>query len=207
MKKHFYTSLRRHCPCRLDPRRRQRGIGTLAICLILLGVITLLGVTAMQSNTVDQRIVGNQWDRNRAFLAAEAALNAGEDFLKTLIAEPKFCDEIDIGDCKVLAPNRYITASANIYNWSSQDWKNALIGGSGSDWAYEFNEAPFDAVNATYNPYYSIVEQQFVPEEVSLDPSTYGTKPGLIYYRITSESSGANDQTQVVLQSIFTWAY
>ena len=57
--------------------RRQRGV-VLAVGLIILVVMTLLGVTAMRSSTVEEIMAGNLKDRNVAFQGTEAGLRAGE---------------------------------------------------------------------------------------------------------------------------------
>ena len=61
--------------------RRQRGVA-LIVALILLLTMTLLGLTAMRSNTQGERMAGNFRDRNLAFQAAEAALREGEEILR-----------------------------------------------------------------------------------------------------------------------------
>ena len=53
----------------------QSGIA-LIVSLVLLIVITLLGLAAIRGTTIWQRITGNFYDREMAFQAAEAALNA-----------------------------------------------------------------------------------------------------------------------------------
>lgn len=57
--------------------RRQRG-ASLFIVLILLLVMTLLGLAAMRSTLLEERMTANLLDRSLAFQAAEAALREGE---------------------------------------------------------------------------------------------------------------------------------
>ena len=59
---------------------RQRGV-VLVTGLIFLVILTLLGVTAMQTTILEERMAGNLRDENLAFQAAEAALREGELFL------------------------------------------------------------------------------------------------------------------------------
>lgn len=67
---------------------RQKG-AVLLISLIFLILLTLIGVTAMQTTTLQERMAGNVRDLNLAFQASEAALRAGEAWLpaNTLTAE------------------------------------------------------------------------------------------------------------------------
>src|SRR5688572_9206262 len=52
---------------------RQRG-AVLIVALLFLVMLTLLGVTAMTSSTMEERMAGNARDNGVAFQAAEAAL-------------------------------------------------------------------------------------------------------------------------------------
>jgi type IV pilus assembly protein PilX len=60
---------------------RQQGI-SLVIVLIFLTVLSLLGITMIQSSTLGARIARNEADRNVAFQAAEAALRDAENDLR-----------------------------------------------------------------------------------------------------------------------------
>ena len=55
----------------------QRGI-TLIVALIFLGVLALLGITAAQVMSLEERMAGNARNKDLAFQAAEAALNAAQ---------------------------------------------------------------------------------------------------------------------------------
>lgn len=59
----------------------ERG-AALVVGLVFLLVMTLIGVTAMQSTTLQERMAGNTRDRHLAFQASEAALRAGEQWLR-----------------------------------------------------------------------------------------------------------------------------
>ncbi|MEQ1667949.1 MAG: PilX N-terminal domain-containing pilus assembly protein, partial [Sulfuriferula sp.] len=54
---------------------------TLIIAMIFLLILTLLGVTAMQSTVVEERIAGNTRDKDMAFQSAEDGLRAAEVYL------------------------------------------------------------------------------------------------------------------------------
>ena len=57
------------------PRRQQRGI-VLIVALVMLVLITLVSLATIRSTTMDERMAGNARDRDRAFQAAEAAVQA-----------------------------------------------------------------------------------------------------------------------------------
>lgn len=60
--------------------RHEQG-AVLVVALVVLLVMTLLGVTGMQDAAMQERIAGNLKERHRSFLAAEAALRQGEQYV------------------------------------------------------------------------------------------------------------------------------
>ena len=58
----------------------QRG-AALVVSLIMLLLLTILGISGMQSTVFEERMAGNARDANTAFQAAEAALRDAEDYL------------------------------------------------------------------------------------------------------------------------------
>ncbi len=65
-----------------NARYAQRG-AVLIVGLIILLLMTMIGVTAMQVTTQQERMAGNLRDRNIAFQAAEMALRTGEEDANT----------------------------------------------------------------------------------------------------------------------------
>lgn len=61
---------------------RQRG-AALIVSLVILVIVSIIGVSAIQLTLVQERMAGNQHDRNTAFQATEAALRAGERAIRT----------------------------------------------------------------------------------------------------------------------------
>ena len=67
-------------PPRQGMANAQTG-SALIIALVFLLLVTMIGVTAMQSTTMQERMAGNLRDGYLAFEAAEAALREGETWL------------------------------------------------------------------------------------------------------------------------------
>ncbi|HEY8024591.1 MAG TPA: PilX N-terminal domain-containing pilus assembly protein [Burkholderiaceae bacterium] len=59
-------------------RENKQSGAALVVGLIFLVILTLLGLTAMQTGILEERMAGNSRDHNIAFQAAEAALRDGE---------------------------------------------------------------------------------------------------------------------------------
>lgn len=60
---------------------KQQG-SSLIICMIFLLLLTIIGISSMQSATLQEKMVGNAVDENRAFQSAEGALRAGEKYVQ-----------------------------------------------------------------------------------------------------------------------------
>jgi len=58
----------------------QQGV-VLVVTLIFLVILTLIGVTAMRSTIMEEKMAGNMRDRSLAFQAAESALRDSENFI------------------------------------------------------------------------------------------------------------------------------
>lgn len=69
-------------PCATPPPSRARG-ATLLVTLLLLGILALLGVSALRSAALDLAMSGNEQYRARALQAAEAAVAAATAALRT----------------------------------------------------------------------------------------------------------------------------
>ena len=82
---------------RIARKHRQSG-AILVVSLLLLLVLTVLGLTAMQTTRMEERMSGNTRDRDVAFQGAEAGLREGEAQLETLTEEPIPCT---VAPCEV----------------------------------------------------------------------------------------------------------
>lgn len=74
----------------------QSGV-VLIISLVILLLLTLLGLTGMQTTSLEEKMANNMRDKNIAFQAAEAALKIGESKAKDLYA--KKTTEGPLGRC------------------------------------------------------------------------------------------------------------
>jgi type IV pilus assembly protein PilX len=69
----------------------QGGVA-LFISLVLLLVLTIIGVSAVQTTSLDERMARNSRDRMLAFQAAESALRDAETFIETVTTTAIFTD-------------------------------------------------------------------------------------------------------------------
>ncbi|OGR32354.1 MAG: hypothetical protein A2091_00395 [Desulfuromonadales bacterium GWD2_61_12] len=182
----------------------------LIVSLILLLVLTLLGITAMQSTTLEEKMAGNLADRNLAFQAAEAALRDAEN-------------EIENGSLLPL-PDRF----TNKYTGAptDPDAQRRIVGGVGFSAActnglclgvVRATKLPFldpaDARNTVYGARTGaapLLGTDGVPlpnqPRYIIDfacPVVTGSGRCLYTYTITVRGYGAKPGTQVTLEGIF----
>ena len=95
----------------------ERG-AVLLVCLMLLLAVTVLGVAAMSSSTLQERMAGGARDYNVAFQSAEAALRVGEAYVREQVEASADPTQLftSAADCPVItaaqweAPNELIQA-------------------------------------------------------------------------------------------------
>ncbi len=156
---------------------RQRG-AVLVITLIMLLVLTILGITAMQTTTMQEKMAGNARDRDLAFQSAESALRAGEDYIEGLTATSGFGSTSGLYSESDAEPDW--TASST---WSSAiTYSNAIQG-----------------VAAAPKYYIKILAVVSAPRtSLVLPPNVGGT---VTIFQITAKGTGSSPNSQVVLQS------
>lgn len=175
----------------LAPQRSGQRGAVLFIALILLLVLTLIGVTSMQSTTLQERMAGNMRDYNLAFQAAEVALRAGEVFLQQPVL-PNFSDDIGFYQAVDMTQSN---PPDPIYE--TVDWDNA--GESAAIGSYDDGPSTLEGV-ATPPSY--IVEElpPVIPVGGSLAADTAAVS---VMYRITAHATGGSDKAEVILQTTF----
>ena len=177
------------------PVSHQRGI-SLVIVMVFLVILSLLGISAMQSSTLSSRIARNEADRNLAFQAAEAALRdaeldvrnqrfdrsqcvAGVAGCRTKLMEGKTRFDTDCTDGRCVFRD-------NVSPWETADkWKGTDTGDSVLYGTYT-GAAAIPLVNS---------QPRYLLEALPLadSPPTY---------RITAVGFGASSSTQVMLQIV-----
>jgi type IV pilus assembly protein PilX len=171
---------------------KQRG-AVLIISMIILLLLTILGVTSMQSTTLEERMAGNMRDRHLAFEAAEAALLHAEQFLDSIATTGAF--DTDGSD------GLYDDSIQKI--WTTVDWTGAASGANG----YRQADNIGTGEGLSTPPKYVIQHVVSVGSEAdqsNLDNYGQGTgagKTGL--FRVTARGTGSSDNSVVILQTVF----
>lgn len=163
--------------------RHQAGI-TLVVSLIFLLLLTILGITAMNTSTLQEKMSGNLRDQDMALQAAESALRGGEAALRTAWAggkppaDPTCTSTVcSIGTVQVTNDSWWFTNSLE-------------YGGSGTQ-----------ITGAAADPRFAL--EELSDEPLSLNLCTPKSCPRAAYYRITSRAVGTTPISQSILEETY----
>ena len=96
----------------------QRGTA-LVMTLVILLLLTMLGITAINTSTLEERMAGNTKDQNLSFQAAETALRAAEIWVQSTTAATQLAVNNANG---IYTPADPALTSLEI--WDSVDWSS-----------------------------------------------------------------------------------
>ena len=179
-----------HNPPKLASCRRNSGVA-LFISLVLLLMLTIIGVSAVQSTSLEVRMARNDHDGMLAFQAAESALRDAEDQLEAIAGTANFVDAgtnglwtvADLGD-----PPRWDDQTI----WDA-DATSVL--------------AATDVAGVAVRPRYII---EYVASVVRAenayqldDPYGQSASDRIEVFRVTARGIGGSPQSRVMLQSTY----
>ena len=164
--------------------RHTHGVILIA-ALILLLVITLVGISSMQSVTLAEKITSNMREASVAFQATENALSDGERWIAAQASAPVAVDTCNTPPCDVWQ-NGVLT---NIPHQPSSWWQS-----NGRSYSSTLQ-------NIAVQPRYIIEEFGFVPTELS--PESRAKGKGYHYYRVIASGTGENPNAKAVIESIY----
>lgn len=159
----------------------------LFVGLIMLLVMSLIAITGMQSSTLEEFMAGNTRDGMVASQAAEAALEAGEGLLDTGTLT---LDVFDNDGSDGLYDNTYEIIWSAI-NWTASDSRSY---------------AGYNPINVNTPPRFviqHIAETQAAPKVLLENYGEGEASKTVQLFRITSRGTGGNDNTAVILQSVY----
>lgn len=175
-----------------SPRNRQQGVA-LIMALAFLMILTIIGVTALSTTSLQEKMAGNVQDKHTAFQAAESALRQAESVVEGWASKPDFT----VNTNGLFMPQ---PAGTDPW-WYSVDWTdttNTVLAYTGT--IAEVNQLP-----------------AYIIEDLgSLAGSTGGTgsivtgfappaatSGGASMYRITARGVGRSDSAVAVVQSVY----
>ena len=172
-------------------KNKQKGV-VLIISMIMLLMMTLLGVTAMKTALMEEKMAGNSRDTSLAFQAAETGLRDAEIWIVNQVNEPQKTAE---GTNRVWELAAMDPVKTNATSWWQEPARNQTWWETKSQAA-----AAMGAMGKVKTPPNSIIEyKEFIPD--NLLKGTGSTEQGMTYYQVTSRGTGGSDQARVLLQS------
>jgi type IV pilus assembly protein PilX len=164
----------------------QSGV-VLVISLIMLLLLTVIGSTAMQTTSLEEKMAGNLRDKDLAFQAAESALRAAENSLNPPAVLPPFTNP---GTGGFYSSTSTISLADSAISAGSFWTANPVAPSTVTTLGNGINAHP---------PVYIIQKlPAFCLSPCAIPPVT------LTPYKITVRATGASTNTVVILQSIYT---
>lgn len=181
---------------RFPARQQQRG-AILLFCLVFLAVLTMMGVSGMESATLEERMSGNMRDHELAFNAAESALQAGEAWL---ILQNNLPITSTDGSTAVWAEDAMDPAANDGLYW----WDHNDINGT---WWTNNGDAAANVAQVAEQPRYIIEQYRTVDTGQSIAIGSGEVTVPRIFHRITARGVGVNPNTEAMVQSTFVQTY
>ena len=174
----------------------------LVFCLIFLTVLTMMGVSGLESTTLEERMSANMVDKERAFNAADTALQAGEAWL---IAQDLLPITSADGSTTVWAEDSMDPTRAGlgnddgIYWWDHPNMTSA--------WWTANGDAPANLPAVAVQPRYLIEEYKTVNTGQSIAIGGGESTVPRIFHRITARGWGIATTTGAAVQATFVQTY
>ena len=164
-------------------QRKQNG-AVLFVSLVILVIMTLIGITGMQTTILEEKMSGNFKDKTLAFQAAESALKSGESFIQTTTYLPGF---------NGLTPGLYKPTTGTL----PPQWDVNVV-----DWSDATKVAvdPVAFTSLAQQPAF-ILEQLDIPVGGSLKMNN--SILAIRSYRVTARGVGATINSPVMVQSVY----
>ncbi|MBV1879782.1 MAG: hypothetical protein KUG79_19220 [Pseudomonadales bacterium] len=172
--------------------RSQRGI-VLFMSLVMLLIITVLGISSVQTTSLQERMARNARDSNLAFQAAESALKDAEVIVEALTSLAQF------NAASATENGLFYEADYDaVTNWSQINWADA----SGN-----YMTAATNIEGIASPPKFIIEHLKTVVSDVdSLNQSNIGQSTGSArtqIFRVTVYGTGGSDTAHLLIQGTY----
>jgi type IV pilus assembly protein PilX len=166
--------------------KSQSGV-VLLISLIILVLLTLIGITGMQTTGLEEKMSGSMRDKNLAFQAAESALRDAEAYINTIKDDPTLMTlknststSCTAGLCPLATP----TSTAIYATFSDDSWKSYG------------KQVATTITGLSEQPRYMI--------EILTTAPSMDTSKMYAMLRVTARAWGVNSDTVIQLQTKYT---
>ncbi|WP_197039167.1 pilus assembly PilX family protein [Guyparkeria halophila] len=150
----------------------------LVIGLIILLVMTIIGVTTMQTTLLQEKMTGSLRDGDLAFQAAEAALREAEESIEPSTSQPGWVVQLN--------------SPPNLLEQDHSWWTNNS----------NTEEATFSGVAS--NPRYVGESEAFIRDTLRLG---HGPVTGRNVFRTTARGTGGTDSAEAIIRTRYAKRY
>lgn len=170
-----------------NPEHRQSGAALIVSLLILL-VMTMLGLSSIQTSRMEERMSGNARDINLSFQAAEAALMDADRYLGDGSIKPAFDGS---------TPGLFAKAEtgSQLYEAAGWNWYD-------SQKVRVYSEPALAGLNSQPRYYIEFLAQVAITGG-SLVSGFNPKEQTVTYYRVTAYGTGASASSVTILQTVF----
>lgn len=168
----------------------QQGV-TLVMTLIFLLLLTILGVTAISTSTLQEKMSGNLRDQDVAFQAAESALRGGEDKINLLAQAVGNRNPDSLTNCTNCIWTIGTAQPLNDTWWGS--WKN------------EYGSSSKELTQAYADPSFVIEYGGFSKDNINI--GGWGALQGIHYYKVSARAEGVTPTARSMLESTYKVRY
>lgn len=173
---------------------RQRGVA-LVMALVFLSLLTILGVTAMSTSSLEEKMAANTRDRNLGFQAAETALWAAETYVAGLAS--------DAAPWADSTKGRYDPSATSNPNWDSVNWSSSSV----VSYPCTPDDATPNVSSSCLSGGRSLLTKVATQPKYIVERMGPTSAANIIMYRITARGTGGTDAARVMLQSTFERTY
>lgn len=167
----------------------QRGTA-LIMALVFLLLLTMLGITASNTATLEERMAGNVKDQNLSFQAAETALAHAEAWVASTTGPA----DLTVDNAKGI----YDPAGSSVAEvWETVDWSSTNV--------VTYPGTPGTTATGTLGDVNTM--PKYIIENMGTVPATPPATGTILTVRITARGTGASDSTESIVQSTFSVAY
>lgn len=163
---------------------RENGAALITALMILL-VMTLLGITAVTTSSLQEKMAGNMRDQYMAQQAGDSIIRNGESWVFKLLSRP--------------APVCSPSSAERIWDYNNCPAVQNIAIQSDSWWASNGYVSTVSNTFVSQEPRYVIEHLQQVQEDLTKTPKVYRH-----YYRINGWSVGASEYARGLFQSVFS---
>jgi type IV pilus assembly protein PilX len=168
---------------------KQTG-SALIVALSILLVLTILGVSAMRTTSLQEKMAGNARDTDVAFQAAESAIREAERFLDTISNRDGFSNTGGASGAQ------YLPRGNNPEAWTVEgNWANAIVAAYNNNQIAQQPRYIIQAIDAEVGTVETI--------QGGIGHGGLGLAPEYGIFQITARGFGVSPNSRVMLQSMY----